>query len=106
MARLKWVPNSPEETTFEHLDPKTTKDRAGRITNYIYNAVRQLAVTVDPENQTTLYEWCKCGDLKSITDALGRVTTWRHDVAGRVTAKEFPLANGTVAKTTYAYIWH
>jgi hypothetical protein len=35
-------------------------------------------------------QWCKCGDIRSITDALGRTTSWRHDLQGRVQSKEYP----------------
>jgi YD repeat-containing protein len=35
----------------------------------------------------TLDEWCPCGSLESITDPLGRITSWVHDLQGRVTAK-------------------
>ena len=53
----------------------------------------------DPLNRATLFQWCKCGALKSLTDPMGRTTTWRHDIQGRVKCKEY--ADGS--KVTYLY---
>jgi YD repeat-containing protein len=44
----------------------------------------------DPLNRVTQFQWCTCGGIKSLTDAMGRTTTWRNDVQGRVTAKVYP----------------
>src|SRR6185369_7909740 len=49
--------------------------------------------------RVTRFDWCKCGDLKSVIDALGRATTWRHDIQGRVTAKEY--ADGSQVSFEY-----
>ena len=46
----------------------------------------------DPLNRVTLFEWCKCGDLKSLTDPMGRTTTWRHDVQGASNARSMRMA--------------
>lgn len=77
------------ETTYLALDPKTSRDRLGRITTYIYNSLRQLVSVTDPANRTTLYQWCKCGSLAQLVDAMGRVTKWKYDVAGHLVAKEY-----------------
>ena len=53
----------------------------------------------DPLNRVTLFQWCKCGALKSLTDPMGRTTSWRHDIQGRVKCKEY--ADGS--KVTYLY---
>jgi YD repeat-containing protein len=47
----------------------------------------------------SLFQWCRCGDLRTLTDPMGRTTTWRHDVQGRVKCKEY--ADGS--KVTYRY---
>jgi YD repeat-containing protein len=44
----------------------------------------------DALGRVTHLEWCGCGSLESITDPLGRVTTWLRDLQGRVTAKAYP----------------
>ena len=52
--------------------------------------MEQLAYEVDPLGRKTQYTWCACGSLKSITDANGNVTTFEHDLQGRVTQKNYP----------------
>jgi YD repeat-containing protein len=77
------------EAIYARLDPTLIRDRAGRETAFEYNAVRQMTKRTDPPNTVTLFQWCKCGDLRSVTDSMGRTTTWRHDVQGRVKYKEY-----------------
>src|SRR5437773_2776980 len=43
----------------------------------------------DPLGRTTLYNWCSCGSLTSITDARGKVTTFNRDLQSRVYQKVF-----------------
>jgi RHS repeat-associated protein len=88
-----------EQLTYDRLDFADLRDRAGRHTTFEHNGVRQLTKRTDPLNRSVLYEWCKCGSAKRVTDALGRTTTWQHDVQGRLTGKTF--ADGT--GFTYLY---
>ena len=53
----------------------------------------------DAANRLTHFDWCSCGSLSSITDALGRTTSWTRDIQGRVTAKVYPDAS----QITYQY---
>lgn len=87
------------ESTYTLLDLTQSRDRAGRVTSFEYNAVRQMAKRTDPLNRVTLFQWCKCRDSKSLTDPMGRTTTWEHDVQGRPTLKQF--ADGS--KISYQY---
>jgi RHS repeat-associated protein len=86
-----------EQRIFDRLDVVARRDRAGRVTTYEYNAIRQMVKETDPLNRTTLYEWCKCGDSKTITDPMGRTTTWLHDIQGRVIGKQFADGSKQVA---------
>jgi RHS repeat-associated protein len=81
------------------LDHTLIRDRAGRETSFEYNSVRQMIKRTDPLNRVTHYQWCKCGDLRSLIDPLGRTTIWRHDTQGRIKCKEY--ADGS--KITYRY---
>ncbi|OAI56805.1 hypothetical protein AYO49_03550 [Verrucomicrobiaceae bacterium SCGC AG-212-N21] len=99
ITRVTFPDESYSETTYSRLDPLTSRDRLGRITNYVYNKLGQLESVTDPANRTLRYNWCKCGDLRQLIDAMGRTTTWRHDAGGRVTAKEY--ADGS--KIVYGY---
>ena len=44
----------------------------------------------DSLNRIVEYEWCRCGDLRKITDMLGRVTRWEYDVQQRARANRHP----------------
>jgi len=50
----------------------------------------QLSDAEDALGRITHFEWCNCGSLESITDALNRTTTWLRDLEGRVTTKTYP----------------
>lgn len=99
LTRVTFPDGTYTETIYQHLDPLSSRDRLGRLTGYVYNSIRQLVSVTDPANRTTEYGWCKCGDLQQLIDAMGRITTWRHDLAGRVTAKIY--ADGS--RITYDY---
>ncbi len=51
--------------------------------------MRRLTRKTDPLGRVTLFDWCRCGALKSLTDPMGRTTSWLTDVQGRRTAKRF-----------------
>lgn len=78
-----------QQITYDRLRPGVVRDRLGRETRYTYNALRQISAIQDALGRVTRFDWCKCGDLKSLIDPLGRSTTWRHDLQGRVSAKEY-----------------
>jgi RHS repeat-associated protein len=88
-----------EQFAYDRLDVASVRDRAGRTTVFEYDAMRQLAKRTDPLNRITRFDWCRCGQIKSLTDALGRTTTWRMDVQGRVTAKQY--ADGSQVQYSY-----
>ncbi|MEZ5327068.1 MAG: RHS repeat-associated core domain-containing protein [Verrucomicrobiales bacterium] len=72
-------------------DLRSHRDREGKFTYYTYTGNRQLETVNDPENSAdTVYEWCACGDLESITDPKAQKTTWHRDLSGRVTQKDEP----------------
>jgi RHS repeat-associated protein len=88
-----------DQFTFKRLDLSVIRDRAERETTFEYNSIRQMTKRVDPLDRVTLFEWCKCGALRSVTDPMGRTTSWRHDIQGRVKCKEYPDGS----KVTYLY---
>jgi RHS repeat-associated protein len=99
LTRVTFPDSSYAETTFLKLDPQTSRDRLGRLTHYVYNSIRQLTSVTDPANRTIQYRWCKCGGLQQLIDAMGRITRWRHDAQGRMTAKVY--ADGSAITYTY-----
>jgi RHS repeat-associated protein len=99
LTRVTFPDSTYTETTFLKLDPQTSRDPLGRFTHYAYNSIRQLISVTDPANRTIQYRWCKCGGLQQLIDAMGRITRWRHDAQGRMTAKIY--ADGSTV--AYAY---
>lgn len=79
-----------ETVTYNRLDPATVKDREGRITQYEFDGIRQLRKITEATNWVTRLEYCKCGNVKSLTDPMGRITRWSYDIQGRQTAKIYP----------------
>ena len=92
--------NTTEQFVYSRLDLGATKDRAGRWSRTLYNPRRQPIVRVAADGSLTRYSWCLCGQLASLTDALGRVTQWTRTIGGRNTEKILPDG---VTKTTYTY---
>jgi RHS repeat-associated protein len=81
------------------LDVTGIKDRRGRWTYRYYNGNRKITKLTDPLGRNTLFDWCMCGALNSITDGSNNVTTFARDVQGRVSSKTF--ANTTSISYTY-----
>lgn len=76
-----------EQTTWSRLDPVMTTDRIGRCSQSSFDNMDRLIYQVDPLGRKTQYTWCTCGSLTTLTDPLGHVTTWQHDLQGRTTEK-------------------
>jgi RHS repeat-associated protein len=73
------------------LDLTKSKDRRGLWTTRHYNANRQMDSVTDPQNRTTQFGWCSCGQLATITDPKTppQITTFNRDLQGRVYQKVF-----------------
>ena len=71
------------------LDLTASKDRRGHWTYRHYNSNRQMDSITDPLSRQTLYDWCACGSLTSITDPRGKVTAFDRDLQSRVASKRF-----------------
>lgn len=99
LTRVTFPDATYEQYSYTRLDHVLTRDRAARETSFEYNNRGQVIKRTDPLGRVTRYQWCKCGEMKSLTDPLARTTTWRHDIQGRVTGKEF--ADGS--RITYQY---
>lgn len=89
LTKITFPDGTFDQFTFTRLDHTLMKDRAGRQTTFEYNSIQQMIKRTDPLNRTILFQWCKCGDLRSLTDPMGRTTTWRHDIQGRVKSKVY-----------------
>lgn len=99
LTKITFPDSTFDQYTYSRLDHTLSQDRAGRQTSFEYNNVGQMTKHTDPLNRVSLFQWCKCGDSKSLTDPMGRTTIWLHDIQGRVTEKQF--ADGS--KVSFLY---
>lgn len=75
--------------TYDKLDRVAVKDRLGRTTHYTYDALRRLTSVQDPLNRTIGLQYCGCGGLATLIDAMGRPTRWTYDIEGRPVSKQY-----------------
>ena len=91
-TKITFPDSTYQQMVYNKLDVVLSKDRRGRWSRSIYNARRQLTAFEDALGRITQLGWCDCGSLESVTDPLGRTTTWLRDLQGRPTAKIYPDA--------------
>ena len=84
---------------YNKLDRTRARDRSGRETVYTYDALRRLTSVTDPINRMVRFEYCGCGSISALIDALGRPTRFGYDIRGRVTSKQY--ADGSRVLLTY-----
>lgn len=99
VTRVTYPDSTSSQFSYTLLDCSSIQDRDGQVTTFEHDNVRRLTKTTDPLGRTTFYDWCRCGDPRSIIDPMGRTTTWTTDVEGRTIFKNF--ADGSSVK--YAY---
>ena len=99
ITRITYPDSTFEQFSYARLDLVQVQDRAGRQTSFEYHALRRVSKRTDPLNLVTRFQWCKRGDTKSLTDPMGRTTTWSHDIEGRLTSKQF--ADGSSIRYLY-----
>lgn len=87
LTQVLYPDTTTEQIIYDKLDAVMFKDRNGRWTTRSYDSMDQLAFEVDPLSRKTLYSWCNCGSLATLTDPANHATTWEHDLEGRVTRK-------------------
>lgn len=89
-TKITYADASFQEYTYNRLDLAQIRDRAGRFTTMEYDNLRRITKMTDPLSRAMHLQWCGCGNLESITDALGRSTSWESDVQGRIIRKRYP----------------
>ena len=89
-TNITYMDGTYEQMVYNNLDPVMNKDRNGHWTARVYDPLRHLTDTFDNLGRHTQFSWCGCGGLESITDPLGRVTSWVRDLQGRVQTKVYP----------------
>ncbi|MEV6583754.1 RHS repeat-associated core domain-containing protein [Streptomyces sp. NPDC051582] len=64
-------------------------------TTYEYDAAGRLTGVIDPKGRLTRRKYDDAGNLLSVTNASGQVTSYAYDAAGRVTSTQDPAGNQT-----------
>lgn len=72
------------------LDLTAKQDRLGHWTYYGYDGARHLTSITNANNAVTLLDWCGCGALTGILDALTNLTTLNYNNQGDLTNATFP----------------
>jgi RHS repeat-associated protein len=88
-----------------HLDAK--RDRAGNVTNLIYNEVNRLVLAFDAKNQVTEYLYDPAGNLTKLIDGSHNATQWQYGNRNRVAKKIY--ADGSFYLYDYdgvGNLWH
>jgi RHS repeat-associated protein len=68
---------------YVNLDLVETIDRLGYQTRYGYDDLRHLVAMTNALTNVTFFNYCYCGALESMQDALNHYTYYYYDVAGR-----------------------
>ena len=70
LTQVTYPDGSSEQMSYQLLDPNVYRDRRGRMTSYQFDSVRQLVSMTDSLSRTTRWDWCGCGELAGLVDAL------------------------------------
>jgi RHS repeat-associated protein len=108
VTRVTYPDTTYEQTVYKWLDAERRRDRLGRWTQTLYDALRRPVATRDALGGTTQYQYgaagcvaCSGGGdrLTKLIDANGNATSWDYDVQGRVTRET--RADGSYESYTY-----
>jgi len=98
-TKVTYPDGTYEQLVYNRLDPQARRDRLGRWSHTLYDALRRVVSTRDPAGRTTTQRWCTCGSLEKVVDANGNAITWERDVQGRATREI--RADNSVWEYTY-----
>jgi RHS repeat-associated protein len=90
ITRITYPDSTFAQYSYDRLSLASIRDRAGRTTFFEHDNMRQIRKQTDSLGRVTLFDWCRCGALKSLIDPMGRKTTWTTDVQNRPVAKQYP----------------
>ncbi|HSB97888.1 MAG TPA: RHS repeat-associated core domain-containing protein, partial [Spongiibacteraceae bacterium] len=99
VTRITYPDTTFYQYSWNKLDLASITDRVGQVTQYTYDANRNLTAVTDPANHTTQYAYYHNGTRKSMTDANGGIAQWARDIQSRLTSVTDP--KGII--TAYVY---
>ena len=88
-----------EEAKYNRLDAEELRDRAGRWTHIVHDALGRATSVRDPLGRKTTVQWCVCGGPDKLIDGNGNATSWTRDLMGRTTRET--RADSTFVDYTY-----
>jgi RHS repeat-associated protein len=84
LVKVTYPDETTEEWQYERLDSAREKDRLGRWSLSIYDALRRLIATQDPSGKQVEWGYCECGTLNRIIGPNGTSTVREYDLQGRL----------------------
>lgn len=99
LTRVTYPDNTYEEITWNRLDPEWSRDRMGRMTHTVRDAMQNVLTITDPFNQTITFVRCPCGAMDEIVDAKNNRTIFTRDIQMRLKTRKY--ADNSVVSYTY-----
>jgi RHS repeat-associated protein len=105
---------------YTYLDLTAIKDRMGYWSYFGFNGIRQKVAETNANGVVTLFDYCSCGSLRSVTNAWNtfaqQITTFDHDLQGNLLATHYadgysvsnwfnPMRQLTVSGDATGYRW-
>ena len=84
-TKVTYPDNTFEEAKYNRLDAEQTRDRQGRWTHVLHDALGRPTTVRDPLGRETRVQYCVCGGPEKLIDGNGNATTWTRDLLGRTT---------------------
>jgi len=85
LTDISFPDGSSNQITYVGLNLTGSKDRLGRWATATYNLLDQMTMFYDKAGGVTLFGYCSCGTLSSVTNPVGGCTTFQIDNLGRPT---------------------
>ncbi|NVK41086.1 MAG: RHS repeat protein [Oceanospirillaceae bacterium] len=99
LTEVRYPDGTKERISWLNLDVGSTEDRYGNVTQYDYDAARNLLETVDPSGHTTGFSHFGNGALATLADGHGYITRFERDIQSRLT--ETVRADGRRSRVRY-----
>ena len=85
LTSTKYSDGSYISNSYTFLDLTATRDRMDNRTYFAYDSMRRKITETNANGAVTHYNYCTCGSLDSIVDALSNTTTFGYDNQGNLT---------------------
>ena len=90
IARIDYPDGTSMIYTYSNLDLVRVVDRMKFTNSYAYDSMERGIAETNAIGNATIYNYCACGSLDSILDALGKTNSFYYDAAGRLTNTVYP----------------